>query len=250
MTTMPQSADFDAIRCARLLARSTRQASLATLMPGSGDPYCSLVNIGTTHDGCPVLLISRLALHTKNILADGRVSLMFDERSTGHDPLERARLMMGGHAAEIGADRVGVVRRRYLSAHPSAEVFVDFSDFSFFQIRPAALHLVAGFGRITDLPPAAILTDLTDAGDLIDAEPDAVAHLNTDHRDAVGLYATRLLGAGSGDWRCVGIDPDGMDLQAESRATRLDFPRRIVTPGALRHLLKELADRARALPEP
>ena len=64
-------------------------------MPGSGDPYCSLVNIATAADGAPLLLISRLAVHTKNILADPRVSLMIDERKPG-DPLEGARVMLMG----------------------------------------------------------------------------------------------------------------------------------------------------------
>jgi hypothetical protein len=61
----------------------------------------------------------------------------------------------------------------------------------------------------------------------------------------MNLYATRLLGADTADWRCTGCDPDGIDLVAGSTTLRLDFPRRIVTPVALRHVLKELADQAR-----
>jgi len=70
--------------------------------------------------------------------------------------------------------------------------------------------------------------------------------MNADHRDAMNLYATRLLGADAADWRCTGCDPDGIDLQAATTTLRLDFPRRIVTPAALRQTLKELADSARA----
>ena len=87
----------------------------------------------------------------------------------------------------------GLLQRRYLSAHPSAEAFISFRDFSFFRVRPTGTHLVAGFGRIVDLKPEQFLTDLAGADDLLAAEEGAVEHMNADHRDAMGLYATRLL---------------------------------------------------------
>jgi putative heme iron utilization protein len=133
-----------------------------------------------------------------------------------------------------------------LNAHPSAEVFVNFKDFSFFRIRPAGAHLVAGFGRIVDLTPEQFLTDISDAASLLEAEHGVIDHMNADHREAMNLYATELLGAKSADWRCTGCDPAGMDLQAGTTTLRLDFPRRIVTPAALRQGLKQLADQARA----
>jgi len=139
-----------------------------------------------------------------------------------------------------------LLRRRYLNAHPSSEVFADFKDFSFFRIRPSAAHLVAGFGRIVDLKPEQFLTDISDAGTLLEAELGAVEHMNADHRETMNLYATRLLGANSADWRCTGCDPDGIDMAAGTKVLRLQFPRRIVTPVALRQILKELADQARS----
>jgi heme iron utilization protein len=242
---MQPTADFDAARQARSLLRRSRQGALATLMAGSGDPYCSLVNVASHADGSPILLISRLALHTRNILGDARVSLMLDERAPG-DPLEGSRIMLAGRAEEAIGDENEVLRRRYLNAHPSAEVFVNFKDFSFFRIRPTGAHLVAGFGRIVDLKPEQFLTDISDAVSLLEAEQGAVDHMNADHREAMNLYATKLLGAKSADWRCTGCDPDGIDLQARSITLRLDFPRRIVTPAALRQVLKQLADQARS----
>jgi heme iron utilization protein len=242
---MQPTVDFDAAQLARLLLRRSRQGALATLMAGSGDPYCSLVNVASHPDGSPILLISALALHTKNILGDARVSLMLDERSEG-DPLEGSRVMLAGRAEQAGGDDMAILRRRYLNAHPSAEVFVNFKDFSFFRIRPSGAHLVAGFGRIVDLTPAQFLTDISDAGTLLEAEQDAIEHMNADHRDAMNLYATRLLGAEAADWGCTGCDPDGLDMQAGTNTLRLDFPERIVTPAALRQMLKQLADQARA----
>src|SRR5262249_49150321 len=94
---MEPTADFDPRRSARKLLREARSAALATLKPGSGDPYCSLVNAATAAAGSPLLFISRLAVHTRNILADPRVSLMLDERREG-DPLEGARVMLMGTA--------------------------------------------------------------------------------------------------------------------------------------------------------
>lgn len=231
-------------RLTRSLLGRSRQGALATLMPDSGDPYCSLVNVASAPDGSPILLISRLAIHTKNILNDPRVSLMLDERAPG-DPLEGARIMLAGTAEEAQGDDIATLSRRYLAAHPAAEEFAGFRDFSFFRIRPGGVHLVAGFGRIVDLAPADFLTDLKGAEALIEAEPDVIAHMNADHADTMNLYATKLLGAAEGAWRCTGCDPEGLDLQDEARTLRLEFPQRIVTPAALRQALKALADNAR-----
>ena len=241
---MQLTPDFEPAKSVRSLLRRSRQGALATLMTGSGDPYCSLVNVASQPDGSPILFISRLAIHTKNLLADARVSLMLDERVEG-DPLEGSRIMLSGHAEEVVSDR-DIVRQRYLNAHPTAEVFVDFKDFSFFRINPTGTHLVAGFGRILDLKPAQFLTDISDASALLEAEQSAVEHMNTDHQEALGLYATRLLGAAAADWRCSGLDPDGIDLQAGNKTLRLDFPERIKGPGELRKVLVRLADEARA----
>lgn len=241
----PDSA-FDPAKAAKKLLREARSGALATLMvQGSaqgGDPYCSLVNVATDHAGAPLLLLSRLALHTKNILADARASLMLDERKEG-DPLEGARIMLMGRAV---ADESASSRARYLAFHRDAAQFVDFKDFGFYRFEITRVHLVAGFGRIVDLSAAQILTNVNGAQDLVDAETDAVAHMNDDHREALRLYATKLLGAPPGDWRCVGIDPDGLDMQNGRTGLRLDFPQRVTAPGPLRAVLKQLAEAARA----
>jgi heme iron utilization protein len=242
---MQPTPDFDPSRLARSLLRRSRQGALATLMAGSGDPYCSLVNVAAHADGSPILLISRLAVHTKNILDDSRVSLMLDERAAG-DPLEGARIMLAGKAVEASGEDAAMLRRRYLSAHPSAEAFVDFKDFSLFRIKPTGLHLVAGFGRIIDLEPAQFMTDISDAAALLEAEQGAVEHMNADHRDAMNLYATKLLGAEDAEWRCTGCDPDGMDMQAGASILRLDFPERVTSGAELRKMLVRLAAEARS----
>jgi putative heme iron utilization protein len=135
------------------------------------------VNVATAADGAPLLLISRLAVHTKNILADPRVSLMIDERKPG-DPLQGARIMLMGTAA---ATKEPDARRRYLERQPESESFADFADFAFYRITLKDAHLVAGFGRIVDLKPQDVLTETGDAAELIAAEPEIVAHMNRDH---------------------------------------------------------------------
>jgi putative heme iron utilization protein len=242
---MQPTPDFDAAKLARSLLRRSRQGALATLVPGSGDPYCSLVNVASHPDGSPILLISRLALHTRNLLGDARVSLMLDERAEG-DPLEGSRIMLAGLAEQPDGDDVAMLRRRYLNAHPSSEVFVNFKDFSFFRIRPTGAHLVAGFGRIVDLKPEQFLTDISDAAALLEAEQGAVDHMNADHREAMNLYATKLLDAKSADWRCTGCDPGGMDIAAGVTTLRLDFPERVTSGTELRRMLVRLAGEARA----
>src|SRR3569832_1264571 len=149
---MQLTPDFDPAKAVKSLLRRSRQGALATLMVGSGDPYCSLANVASNPDGSPILLISRLAIHTKNLLADARVSLMLDERVEGAT-LEGARIMLSGHDEEIATDRENA-RQRYHIAHPFFDVFVDFMNFSFFRIRPAGTHLETKIGRILDQKPA------------------------------------------------------------------------------------------------
>lgn len=238
---MKPDAAFDARLAAKKLLREGRSGALATLMTGSGDPYCSLVNVATAPDGAPLLLLSKLALHTKNILADPRASLMLDERKDG-DPLEGARVMLMGMLA---ATDDAAARAAYLRRHPEAEMYAGFADFAFYRMAIGRAHLVAGFGRIVDLSTQDILTDVSDAEPLLAAEAEAIAHMNADHAEACRLYATKLLGGPDGDWTCAGIDPEGIELQCERTALRLFFPQRVTGPGPLRAVLKDLAAKAR-----
>ena len=125
-------------------------------------------------------------------------------------------------------------------------MFASFTDFAFYRMEIERAHLVAGFGRIVDLRPQDILTGVSDAQALIEAEAEAILHMNNDHADACRLYAIKLLGAEDGEWRCVGIDPEGIELQRGQMALRLPFSQRITAPGSLRAALKQLADGARA----
>ena len=245
----PQPADFDPRAVAKTLLRATRAGTLATLDRNTGHPFASLVNMATDTDGSPLILVSRLATHTANLETDGRASLLLAEMGKG-DALAHPRLTVLGefHPLERTADEIGRVRRRFLFRHPKSELYIDFPDFAFWRMDVASAHLNGGFARAADLTAADLLTDITGAKDLIAAEEGAVAHMNTDHAEACRLYATRLLAAPDGAWRCVGLDPDGLDLQLGQIGLRLPFPQRVAGPGALRAVLRALADTARAVP--
>jgi len=233
---------FSATETVKKLLREGRSAALATLMTDTGAPYCSLIDVASAADGSPVLLISTMAIHTKNILADARVSIMIDERKET-DPLAGARIMVMGKAVAVDDPDI---RRRYFERYPDSKMFLNFHDFGFYKVAIERVHLVAGFARITDRTPEQVLTKVDDAASLLKAEADIVAHLNGDHGGLASLFATKLLGAPDGAWRYVGVDPEGVELQLGRTALRLTLPKRVRTPGALRKALKQLATEARA----
>lgn len=227
---------------AKKLLREARIASLGTLM-ANGMPYVSLAKVATAHDGSPLLLISTLAMHTQNILRDNRISLMVDERGHGN-PLANGRLSLTGSAVATTDDEE---IRRYLSRHPDMRgTASSMPDFGYYRMVVDNGHVVGGFGRIFDVKPSEVLTNIEDATSIVNAEVDVITHLNADHADTCRLYATKLLRGQDGEWKCVGCDPDGLDLQLGRNSLRLMFPQKVRSPGALRHVLKQLADEARA----
>jgi putative heme iron utilization protein len=229
---------------ARRLMRSALKGSLATLDRRTGHPYASLILVATEPDGAPVCLISRLALHTRNLEQDPRASLLLDGTGGLGDPMTGARLTLSGEARPGHSP---TALRRFLARHPSAEGYAGFPDFSAYTLNVAGGHYIGGFGRIVDLDPASLSTGIADASSLIEAEPDIIAHMNSDHADAVRLYATELARCPPGPWRMSGIDPDGADLLHCTNAARIDFPNQVRTPKEAREMLVALAQQARAL---
>ncbi len=127
------------------LMREVRSGALATLLPDGGGPYVSLVNVAPRHNGEPILLLSTLAWHTRNIAADARASLLLSAREPVRDALQGARASLIGSLAR---DDRAETRARYLAQHPAAAGYADFGDFSFYCFTVAMAHYVAGFGRI------------------------------------------------------------------------------------------------------
>ena len=232
-----QPADFEPIAEAKMLLRRARTAALATLDHRDGSPFASLVTIATDFDGAPLLLLSKLAAHRSNIENDARVSLLLSEGGKG-DPLAHARLTVLGRAGIVAADEV---KDRFLARHPKSKLYAGFPDFDFFRVTINGGHLNGGFARAALLSAQELLTDCSEADGLKAAEVGAIAHMNSDHADALRLYATNLLGGREGPWRITGVDPDGFDLALADDTLRLAFPHRVCDAGALRQILVQLA---------
>ena len=237
-TAQPQ---YDALAEAKRLLRAIRAGALATL-DSNGFPFATLVNVATAHDGAPILLMSKLAAHTRNLEARAEASILLAQTGKG-DPLAHPRLTVSGLLAR---DADPALRARFLARHPKSALYADFADFSFWRMTPTGFHLNGGFARAADFEPAAVLADLAGAGDLLAAEEGALAHLNEDHADALRLYAAKLDGQPDARWHATGLDPEGLDLAAGDRTSRIAFPSRIATAGALRGILVALAQQARA----
>ena len=226
---------------ARRLLRGATTAALATAASAAGGwPYASLALLAVDHDASPILLISDLAGHSRNIAADNRVSVLVAGDAGLDDPLDRPRASVKGRAERSDDPRH---RARFLARHPTAAVYADFRDFHVWRVAVESAHFVAGFGRIHTIAAGDLLYDAPRA--LAAAEADILAHMNDDHADAVALYASTLLGARGKGARLIGIDPEGCDIRAGSRVLRLDFDRTIADAREARAILIELADGAR-----
>ncbi len=239
----------------RALMRRARQASLATTVapaaveepqrPGGppGWPYASLVLVTLDHDAAPLLLLSDLSDHARNLKADPRLALLFDGTAGYRDPLAGPRASVLGRAElSDGEERL---MARILARHPGAELYAGFKDFHLYRVRVECAHLVAGFGRIHWIEAGDVLFDATGAAALAEAEPNIVAHMNEDHAEAVTLIASRLLGLEGDDWRMTGVDPEGIDLQSGKRLGRLDFARPVCDPQSCRAELVAATEEAR-----
>ena len=242
---LPETApapDFDAKSTAKKLLRLVRAGALATIDRNTGHPFGSLVNVATDSDGSPLILISRLSSHTANLETDSRASVLLATAGKG-DPLAHPRLTVLGRFAKISDE--AHLRRRFLARHPKAELYAGFADFALWRMTVESAHLNAGFARAADLTAADVMTDISGAGDLLEIEASAIAHMNDDHADAVALYATQLLGAPAGPWQLIALDPDGLDLGCGDAVLRLEFPQRVTAARQLRQVLADLATRAR-----
>ncbi|MEA1649704.1 pyridoxamine 5'-phosphate oxidase family protein [Nitrospirillum sp. BR 11164] len=168
----PANTPPEAVGTARALLGGRSQATLTTLVTPSAEdaaavagwPYPSLVLVAMdwTGNGAgrPLLLLSELALHTRNLRQDGRAALLFEDTAGRENPLTGPRLSVMGRAEALAGEEAEAARAVYLDRHPSAALYADFPDFRFWRMEITQAHLVAGFGRIHWLNAA----DLTTSG--------------------------------------------------------------------------------------
>jgi len=216
----PAVAGFEA----RCLLRAAASATLAT--QSDGQPFASLVTPAMAPDLCALLLLSTLSEHTRHLLRDPRCALLVVGAAKTANPQTAPRVTVTALAEQVPAAEVPMLKTRWLARHPYAAFYADFGDFALWRLRPGGALLVGGFARATRLPLAALLPAPEAIAVIAAAEADILAHMNTEHRDALALIATRLLGGANGDWRMTGVDADGTDLAGpEGSVRRLDFPR-------------------------
>lgn len=229
----------DSARLGRSLLRRCDRAALATTLDGA--PYASLVLVAADLDATPLLLLSDLAQHTRNLAAEPRCALLFDGTAGYPEPLAGPRLTVLGRAAPIAdARRLA----RFTNRHPASAIYAGFADFRLYRLSVERAHLVAGFGRIEWIAGGELLF-AGDVAPLAAAEPEIIAHMNADHADALALYAGGLLGLAGNGWRMTGIDPEGIDLRREAEAARLDFEAPVLDAAAARRVLVALVQKAR-----
>lgn len=228
----------------RRLMREQPRVAMGTIDRDNGEPYASLAMVALAHDGSPLLLLSDLADYTRNLSRDPRCSLLYDGTVGAEVALAEARTSVQGHVAEVDEP---LLCQRYVRRHPDAGIYVGFGDFHLFRMTVARAHLVAGFGRIHWVGADDILAGFGPAGDLASSEVAVVEHMNTDHADAVQLYAEKLAGRAAGSWLLTGVDPRGADLRLGGETARIWFDQPVQDADSVKAELVRLAKLARSM---
>jgi len=238
--------DAQAIRLARSLMRTARFGSLGVIEPETGRPQVSRVAVAADLDGTPLILVSALAAHTPALMADPRVSLLLGEPGKG-DPLAHPRITLACTAKAIGRDMPSYERvsRRYLNRQPKARLYAGFADFAYFRLEPEGASLNGGFGKAYFLTAAHLVTVRTVDAGLEALEEGILAHMNSDHRNALSLYARHFAGAQEASWTMTGIDAEGFDLACGDDVRRIFFDRPIEDETDVRDTLVSMAATAR-----
>ncbi|OBH02355.1 HugZ family protein [Mycobacterium sp. E3247] len=237
---------------ARTIAAATNAATLATLTADGGDPWASLVAYGLL-DGMPVLCVSSLAEHGRNLARDPRASLSIVAASGDTDPLAGSRITLAGLVAKPTGSAYDDARAAYLAAVPAARYYLDFSDFSLWVLRIQRLRWVGGYGRMDSATGDQYAAAAPDPVAPVAAR--AVAHLNADHADALAAMARIFGGYPDTDTAlCTGVDRYGLDLRVHTPRgvayARVGFSARLDSADELRSATAGLArDAASAIAE-
>ncbi|MEV6097051.1 DUF2470 domain-containing protein [Nocardia sp. NPDC051981] len=209
ITTRPSAADE-----ARTVAAATNTATLATLS-ADGGPWASFVTYGLLA-GQPVLCVSRMAEHGRNLAADPRASLSIVTPELPADPLAGTRLTLAGVAERPRGEEAVAAREAHLAAVPAAKTYIDFSDFTVWVLRVQRARWVGGYGRMDSATADEYAAAQADP--IIPGAARAIAHLNDDHADSLLDMA-----------HARGGYPDATAAVCE-RADRFGLDLRVTTP--------------------
>lgn len=231
---------------ARRLIRAARSATLAT--QAGGQPFASLVTPAAAPDLSPLLWLSTLSEHTRQLRAEPRCALLFVGPAEELNPQTAPRVTLTGLAEPVPEAEAAALKPRWLARHPYAALYADFADFALWRVRPGGALLVGGFARATRLRLGDLLPDPAAVAAIAAAEAGIIAHMNQDHADAVAVIAENLLGQAPGPWRVVAVDVDGADLAEGERVCRLGFSAPVAGPEGVRAELVRAVREARARP--
>ncbi len=235
----PDEAHAEAVVDVKRLMRLARTGALATLEAKGGAPLTTLLGVASDFDGAPLLLMSTLSRHTRNLADDPRASLLLTGGDDRGDPLNHPRVTLSGRIERCPAPRA---KLRYLQRNPKAGVYAGFADFALYRLRIDDVHFNGGFGRAAPLTVAEVLSPGESEAALAEAEEALLAEVN-----ALGpARLARLAGhsvspraPGPGGWRAIGLDAEGLDLAAGGRAARAQFATPADDPDAWRARLEQ-----------
>ncbi len=225
---------------ARRMLRAHRYGALGTLSKKfDGYPFGSITPYLVDHDGSLLILISTLAEHTKNIRHDPRVSLITHDQRDPNIQTQGRVTVVGNAQLEPNREQVGL---RYLRYFPEAQTYFAMHDFSFYRIRPVAIRYIGGFGKIywVNMENYAV-----QPYPLIEQESDVIAHMITDHQDALQNYCQHFHQCAALDIAMLGIDLDGFDVRADGKVLRFDFAQAVIDAQQARTALVEMARAAK-----
>jgi len=233
---------------ARTLLYLARIGSLSTLSRRHpGFPYGSLMPYGIDDRGRPIFLISTMAMHTQNVQADPRASLLVTQPGTSGDPLAGARVTLIGNVAPVPEDESARTRELYLARYVNSKHWVDFEDFSFYRMEPVDVYYIGGFGSMGWV--AAEEYAGAEPDPLGDSAPGIIQHMNADHASAMILLARSLAGIEAEEAVMTSIDRLGFEVQLKTaegaRSTRIVFPREVTSPKEARTAIVEMVTQAR-----
>jgi len=236
----------------RTLMYLGRLGSLSTLSRKQpGFPFGSVMPYGLDNHGRPIFLISTMAMHTQNLQADSRASLLVTQPDTDGEPLGASRVTLVGNVVFVPNTELAEARTLYLERHPNSKYWVDFEDFSFFRMNVVDVYYVGGFGVMGWV--SASDYDLSQPDPLADSMGEIIQHMNSDHKDALVLLARKFARAESTEATMTAVDRLGFHVRLKTpdgmRGARIAFLREVRNPSETRRALVEMVQQARRMPD-
>ena len=233
---------------ARTLMYLGRIGSLSTQSRKQpGFPFGSVMPYGLDDCGRPILLISTMAMHTQNLQADPRTSLLVTQADGSGDPLGASRVTLLGNVFPVGKSETAAVRALYLASYANSKYWVDYEDFSFYRMEVVDAYYVGGFGVMGWITASDYSQARPDP--LADAAAEIIRHINTDHKDALILLARVLAGVEAEEAAMTSVDRLGFHVRLKTRdgvrGTRIAFLREASDSSEARKVLVEMVRRAR-----